>query len=341
LQDFILLQAARGLTTSRPPVWIMRQAGRILPEYRAVRAKFNGFKEFVKNPEACCEVTLQPINILGVDAAIIFSDILVVAEAMGLDYEMIESKGPLFYKTIQNTNDLDTIKIVDANSLHYVIEAIKLTKVKLLNTAPLIGFAGAPFTLFAYMTEGSSSKTFSKAKNLMFTRPDVAHELLYRITATTINYLEAQILAGVDMIQLFDSWAGILSPGNYQEFGLGYCAKIITTLKQKFPHIPITLFAKGANHSITDIAFTGCDVIGLDWTISIPYARLHSAGKALQGNLDPCILYGNKAFIQKNTIQLIEAMKGHPFIANLGHGVYPDTHVDHIKYFIECIMKNV
>ena len=222
LKNDLLLRAARGEKTERTPVWLMRQAGRILPEYREVRARVSGFIELVETPELAAEVSIQPVDILGVDAAIIFSDILVIPEAMGLPYQMIEAKGPHFEKTIKCKADIDSLHIANANDLNYVIKAIELSKKGLNNRVPLIGFAGAPWTIMAYMVEGSGSKTFSQAKKLLYQEPDLAHQLLEKITQSTINYLKAQIDAGADMIQIFDSWAGVLGSEQYNQFALKY-----------------------------------------------------------------------------------------------------------------------
>ncbi|MGZ3899420.1 MAG: uroporphyrinogen decarboxylase family protein, partial [Bacteroidia bacterium] len=210
LKNDLLLRAAKGQAVERSPIWLMRQAGRILPEYRATRAKAKNFVEFVKNPELASEVTIQPVDILGVDAAIIFSDILVIPEAMGLPYEMVEAKGPRFPNTIQTKADIDKLKIAEAGDLDYVMKALSLTKKELNNRVPLIGFCGAPWTLFAYMIEGSGSKTFSKAKQFLYTHPDLSHQLLEKITQSSINYLKGQVASGADLLQIFDSWAGVL-----------------------------------------------------------------------------------------------------------------------------------
>ena len=220
LENDLLLRAARGEEVERAPVWLMRQAGRVLPEYRATRARAKNFVEFVKNPELACEVTLQPVDILGVDAAIIFSDILVIPEAMGLPYQMIEAKGPWFEKTVKSLQDVEQLRVADPSDLSYVTDALRLTKTALANRVPLIGFAGAPWTIFAYMIEGSGSKTFSKAKQFLYTQPEAAHALLEKITQSTIAYLQAQVEAGADLVQLFDSWAGVLSEKMYYEFAL-------------------------------------------------------------------------------------------------------------------------
>src|SRR4051812_19568817 len=247
----LILRAARGEKTERTPVWLMRQAGRILPEYREVRSKMGGFKELVETPEFACEVTIQPVDILGVDAAIIFSDILVIPEAMGLPYQMVEAKGPWFEKTVCSSADIQQLKIAQGEDLQYVLDAIKLTKKELNGKVPLIGFAGAPWTILSYMIEGHGSKTFSVAKKFLYTQPVLAHKLLHKITQSTINYLKAQVTAGADLIQIFDSWAGILSPEQYREFSLKYISQICDALSSTSPandhsQSPVIVFAKGA-----------------------------------------------------------------------------------------------
>src|SRR6187431_1344604 len=226
LQNDLLIRAARGEKTDRTPVWLMRQAGRILPEYRRVRESAGDFKTLVKTPELATEVTIQPVDILSVDAAIIFSDILVIPEAMGLNYEMEEKRGPMFPKTITTAKDLKDLHIASAGDLDYVIQAIRLTKKELNGKVPLIGFAGAPWTIFSYMIEGKGSKTFSNAKKMLYTQPEFSHQLLEMITQSTINYSTGQIKAGADLIQIFDSWAGILGPDQYREYSLRYISKI-------------------------------------------------------------------------------------------------------------------
>src|SRR4051812_15507415 len=286
LKNDLLLRAARGEEVERAPVWLMRQAGRVLPEYRATRAKAKNFVEFVKNPELACEVSIQPVDILGVDAAIIFSDILVIPEAMGLSYEMIEAKGPRFPKTINTKEDIDKLKIAEAGDLDYVLKALQLTKKELNNRVPLIGFCGAPWTLLAYMVEGSGSKTFSKAKQFLYTEPGLAHKLLEKITLSSINYLKGQVEAGADLLQIFDSWAGVLSEKMFYEFSLKYISQICDALS---PLVPVTVFAKDAHYAIQKISETKCSSIGLDWTIDPLKARKEAANKTLQGNADPCL----------------------------------------------------
>jgi uroporphyrinogen decarboxylase len=336
LKNDLILRAAKGETTERTPVWLMRQAGRILPEYRAVREKMGGFKELVKNPEFACEVTIQPVDILDVDAAIIFSDILVIPEAMGLNYQMVESKGPWFEKTIQQKSDIDALKIAQGDDLQYVLDAIKLTKNELNNRVPLIGFAGAPWTIFAYMIEGKGSKTFSLAKKFLYTNPVEAHLLLNKITQSTVNYLKAQVAAGADMIQIFDSWAGILSPAQYNEFSLKYIDAICNAIT----NVPITVFAKGAFFARKEMAKLNCATIGLDWNMEIEESRaLIGNHKTLQGNMDPCLLYADFKTIKKETENMLKLFGPHRHIANLGHGVYPDIEKDKVKCFIDTVKE--
>ena len=335
MKNDLILRVAKGEKTERTPVWLMRQAGRILPEYRAIRNKLSGFVELVQRPELAAEVTVQPVNILDVDAAIIFSDILVIPEAMGLPYEMVEKKGPWFPRTINSAADLEKLKVADAESdLAYVLEAIRLTKKELSGRVPLIGFAGAPFTIFCYMIEGSGSKTFSKARKMLYTAPNISHKLLQMITDSTIAYLKAQITTGADMIQIFDSWAGILPPSQYQSFSIPYLAQICDAITET----PKILFCKGAYFALKSLSKLNCNTIGLDWNMDINESR-HLIGKekTLQGNLDPCVLYGSNAQIEKTTQQMLRKFGSHRHIANLGHGVYPDTSPDKVKVFIEAV----
>lgn len=337
LKNDLILRAARGEEVERVPVWLMRQAGRILPEYRAVRAKAKGFIDFVKTPEMAAEVTIQPVDILGVDAAIIFSDILVIPEAMGLPYQMIEAKGPWFEKTIQIEKDIDDLHVADGNELQYVLDAISLTKKQLNDRVPLIGFCGAPWTLFAYMIEGSGSKTFSKAKKFLYTHPALAHKLLEKITLSSINYLKAQVAAGADMLQIFDSWAGVLGKEQYNEFSLKYISMICDAVQDL---VPVTVFAKDAHFAVIDIAKTKCNTIGLDWTMSPQACRAIVGNKTLQGNADPCMLYADEAVIEAEAKKMIQAFGKQRYIANLGHGLYPDTDFRKVKFFVDCIKKS-
>ncbi|MFT4032466.1 MAG: uroporphyrinogen decarboxylase [Siphonobacter sp.] len=337
LQNDLLLRAARGEKTERTPVWMMRQAGRILAEYRKVRAKAGDFITLCTTPDLAAEVTIQPVDVLGVDAAIIFSDILVVPEAMGLPYEMVEAHGPVFPKTIRTAADVDALQIADAETeLGYVLEAIRLTKKELNGRVPLIGFAGAPFTIFCYMIEGKGSKTFSVAKKYLYAEPELSHRLLQKITDTTLSYLQAQVAAGANLVQLFDSWAGILSPQQYREFSLPYIDQICNALQAL---VPVTVFAKGAFFARREMNQLTCSVVGLDWNMDITESREMIPGKTLQGNLDPCVLYADFKEIQKQTREMLQQFGGHRHIANLGHGVYPDTDPDKVRCFIDTVKE--
>lgn len=337
LKNDLLLRAAKGEKVERVPVWLMRQAGRILPEYRSVRASLSGFIELVKTPERAAEVTLQPVDILGVDAAIIFSDILVIPEAMGLPYQMEEKKGPFFPKTIQCEADVMQLSVASGDELDYVFKAIELTKRELNGRVPLIGFSGAPFTIFCYMVEGGGSKTFSKSKRMLFEYPEISHLLLEKITQSTLNYLKGQVKAGADLIQIFDSWAGILGPEHYRIFSLPYINTLVEGLQQE---VPVTVFAKGASFAFEDMAKLNMQVVGVDWNIEPKDARQKTGSKkTLQGNLDPCVLYGPNGFIKKETEAMIDGFGTQQYIANLGHGVYPDTDFEKVKYFIETVKE--
>ncbi len=335
LVNDLLIRASRGEKVERTPVWLMRQAGRILPQYRKIRNSLSGFKELVETPELAAEVTIQPVDILDVDAAIIFSDILVVPDAMGLSYEMIEKKGPFFPKTIRDISDLKLIKIPDVkDKLSYVGEAIKITKKELSGRVPLIGFSGAPWTIFAYMIEGQGSKTFNNAKRLLYTQPKLSNELLEMITATTIKYLKFQISSGADIIQIFDSWAGILTHDQYVHYSLKYIDKICSSISG----VPITVFSKGAYFALQEMKNLKCNNIGLDWNMSIGNAKkIFGNEKTLQGNLDPCVLYGDYKLIRKKTVEMLNEFGQCRHIANLGHGVYPDTNPEKVKCFIDVV----
>ena len=333
----LFLRAARGEATERTPVWLMRQAGRILPEYRALRARLSGFKELVETPALAAEVTLQPVDALDVDAAIIFSDILVVPDAMGLPYEMVEARGPLFPNVIRSAADVDKLRVADPEeSLGYVLEALRITKKALNGRVPLIGFAGAPWTILAYMVEGHGSKTFSKARRMLYQDPVLAHRLLDKITATTIAYLQAQVAAGAQVVQVFDSWAGILPPAHYAEFSTRYIGQICAALA---PLVPVTVFAKGAWWAVEDFAAMPCRTIGLDWTENPAAVRRVVGDKTLQGNLDPCALYGTREQVKAATQAMLRQFAGGPHIANLGHGVYPDTDPDNVRVFVDTVKE--
>ncbi|MCB0397183.1 MAG: uroporphyrinogen decarboxylase [Flavobacteriales bacterium] len=335
LQNDLILRAARGLDTERTPVWLMRQAGRVFPEYRKVRQQAGSFKQLVENPELACQVTLQPVDLIGVDAAILFSDILVIPEAMGLPYEVVEEKGPVFNEFIRTVGDIDKLRIAEPeSSLNYVIEEVRMAKKELNGRVPLIGFAGAPWTIFSYMVEGSGSKTFSTARKWLYTRPAESQRMMDMITASTLAYLKAQIAAGVDMVQIFDSWAGILSPEQYRQFAIPALQSICSAITE----VPIIVFAKGAYFALDELMQLPCEVIGLDWNMNITEARAMAGDqRSLQGNLDPCLLYADNDTIVKSTHAMLEAFGPTGHIANLGHGLYPDTDPDKVRLFADTV----
>ncbi len=336
LKNDLLLRTARGEKVERPPVWLMRQAGRILPQYRALRNSLSGFKELVETPDLAAEVTVQPVDELGVDAAILFSDILVIPEAMGLEYQMVEKVGPRFPRTIASEKDIAGLRsgAEAAAELTYVYDAIQATLGRLEGRVPLIGFSGAPWTLLAYMVEGKGSKTFSQAKSMLYRHPDLAHRLLDKITESIIAYLQAQVEAGVHLVQLFDSWAGMLGPREYGTFAMPYLGRIVSALQGQ---VPITVFAKGAWYALEAMSWLQADVIGLDWTISPGSARSQVGNEmVLQGNMDPCQLYAEPETVALETLKMLESFKEN-HIANLGHGVYPDTPLDSVKAFVHAV----
>ncbi|MES2431062.1 MAG: uroporphyrinogen decarboxylase [Bacteroidota bacterium] len=337
LKNDLILKALRGEATERTPVWMMRQAGRYLPEYMVLRKKY-GFFERCQTPELACEITLQPVDIIGVDAAILFSDILVVPQAMGLEVQLVESVGPILPDPIKNIADLNRVKVPDVDeTLGYVFDAIKLIKQGLNDRVPLIGFAGAPWTLLCYMVQGKGSKTFDAAKIFCYTEPALAHQLLQMITDTTINYLKAQSKAGADVVQIFDSWGGLLSPKDFEEFSLKYIRQIVTALKDIVPTI---VFAKGAWHSLDAMKATGAHGLGIDWCITPQQARAFAGNDiTLQGNFDPAKLLAPIPQIKKEVNDMLTAFGPGRHIANLGHGILPNVPVDHARAFVDAVKE--
>jgi len=314
---------------------MMRQAGRYLPDYLKLKEKYSFF-ERCQNPELASEITIQPVEQVGVDAAIIFSDILVVPQAMGMEVQMVENKGPLLPDPIKQFSDLDKLVTPDVHeSLGYVFDALKLTKQRLAGRVPLIGFAGAPWTLLCYMVQGKGSKTFDEAKAFCYTQPETAHALLQRITDTTIAYLQGQAAAGADVVQIFDSWGGLLGPEDFENLSMRYIRQIVAALKNKALTI---IFAKGAWHSLDSMAATGAHGLGVDWCIRPQMARQLAGPRiALQGNFDPAKLLSPIPVIRKEVKAMLDAFSGHPHIANLGHGILPNVPVDHAKAFVETV----
>jgi uroporphyrinogen decarboxylase len=337
-KDFIFIKACKGEKTTRTPVWIMRQAGRYLPEYRAIREKYD-FLTVCKTPELASEITIQPIDIIETDAAILFSDILVIPEAMGMPLEVIESKGPVFDSPIRRNSDIENLQIEGVvERLNYVLEAVKMTKEKLNGRVPLIGFSGSPWTLATYMVEGKGSKNFDVIKSFIYNEPEAAHRLLQILADTVVEYLNAKIRAGCDAVQIFDTWASILSPPDFEEFSLRYMRYICENLETN--GAPVIVFAKGVG-SYKNLARLKCDALGVDWIRTIGDVRAEiGETKALQGNLDPTVLFAPKEKIKAETERVLESFgknAGHVF--NLGHGILPKTPVENAKYFVNCVKE--
>src|SRR5678809_565829 len=337
LKNDILLKALRGEIVERPPVWMMRQAGRYLPDYQKLREKYSFF-ERCQNPELATEITLQPVEQVGVDAAIIFSDILVIPQAMGLEVLMEEGKGPSLPKTIKSQKDIDELNTGNAaEHLKYVLDALSLTKKELNGRVPLIGFAGAPWTILCYMVEGKGSKTWDKAKQFAYTQPQLAHELLQKITDVTINYLKAQVKAGADTVQVFDSWAGALSPEDFKTYAQPYLVQIADAVKDS---APVILFPKGSWYALKDLAESSASGIGIDWSLTPKLARDLTNNKiTLQGNFDPAKLLAPIPQIKIWVKEMIDGFGTQRYIANLGHGITPNVPVDHAKAFVEAVKE--
>lgn len=335
IQNDLLLRVLDGKPAERTPVWMMRQAGRYLPDYMKLKAKYSFF-ERCQTPELATAITLQPVHQVGVDAAIIFSDILVVPQAMGMEVQMIEGKGPLLPKPIHSEKDIEQLHLPEVyESLGYVFDALALTKKELNGRVPLIGFAGAPWTLLCYMVQGKGSKTFDEAKAFCYTQPALAHRLLQMITDTTIIYLKGQVKAGADLVQVFDSWGGLLSPEDFAAFSLPYLQQITTALKDE---TRVILFAKGAWHSLDSMAATGAHGLGIDWCIDPPVARTLAGDRVvLQGNFDPAKLLAPIPEIKSAVKKMLSDFGGYKHIANLGHGILPNVPPDHAKAFVEAV----
>ncbi len=337
IKNTLFLQALKGETVDRPPVWMMRQAGRFLPEFREIRDKYDFFTR-CRTPELASEITVQPIRRFGMDAAILFSDILVIPQAMNIEVEMKPGVGPWLPKPIQSQKDVDAVIVPDVQeTLGYVKEAIELTKEKLNNEVPLIGFAGSPWTILCYCVQGQGSKTFDKAKEFCFTQPLAAHQLLQKITDTTIAYLQEKVKHGVDAVQIFDSWGGMLSPKDYQVFSWNYIQQIIDALKEM---VPVIAFGKGCWFALDTMAKSGASALGIDWTVTPQTARKLTGGNiTLQGNLDPVRLLSPPSEIKKMTRQMIDDFGKDKYIVNLGHGILPTIPLENAKAFIDTVKE--
>jgi uroporphyrinogen decarboxylase len=337
LKNDLLLRALKQEKVERPPVWMMRQAGRYLPEYMKLRKKYDFFTR-VQTPELAAEITIQPIDRIGVDAAIIFSDILVIPQAMGLEVLMEEGKGPSLPNVIKTEKDINCL-FTDGieEKLSYVTKALSLTKRELNGRVPLIGFAGAPFTILCYMVEGKGSKTWEKAKQFCFTQPDLALQLLQKITNATIKYLKAQANAGADVLQVFDSWSGCLSPADFKLFSQPYLIQIADALKDD---APVILFPKGSWYALKELSESNASALGIDWGISPSTAREMTGNKiTLQGNFDPAKLLLPIQKIKKEVRKMIEEFGVNGYIANLGHGITPNIPVDNAKAFVDAVKE--
>ena len=335
LKNDLFLRALKGEDVERPPVWMMRQAGRYLPQYMVLRKKYTFF-ERVETPELACEITIQPIDELEPDAAIIFSDILTVPQALGIDVDLVKGKGPVMGNPIRTVDDAFAILAEDVpEKLSHVMDAITLTRKELNGRVPLIGFAGAPWTLFCYMVQGEGSKNFDKAKGFLFQHPDAARHVMKELTKATIDYLKAQVEAGAQVVQLFDSWSGLLSPEDFNEWAMPYLMEITKAIKD----VPVILFAKGSWYALERLSYkSGATALGLDWTISPEFAREKTRNDiVLQGNFDPTRLLSPIPEIERQTKRMIDRFGTRNYIANLGHGILPHIPVDHARAFVDTV----
>jgi len=337
IKNDLFLKALKGETVERPPVWMMRQAGRYLPEFMELKEKYDFFTR-CQTPELASEITVQPIRRYGMDAAILFSDILVIPQAMDIEVQMKPNFGPYLPNPIRSQADLDKVIVPDIkDTLGYVMDAITMTKEKLNDEVPLIGFAGSPWTLLCYCVEGQGSKSFDKARGFCFTQPKAAHELLQKITDTTIAYLKAKVKAGVNAVQVFDSWGGMLSPQDYQEFSWKYIQQIVDALKDE---APVIVFGKGCWFALKEMANSGASAVGVDWTCSAQNARYLTGGNVtLQGNFDPARLLSPPSTIKEMVTQMIRDFGKDKYIVNLGHGILPHIPVENAKAFIDAVKE--
>lgn len=337
IKNDLFLRALKGETVDRPPVWMMRQAGRYLPEFMALKEKYDFFTR-CQTPELASEITVQPIRRYGMDAAILFSDILVIPQAMDIEVQMKPNFGPYLPHPIRTAKDLEKVIVPDVkDSLGYVLDAITQTKEKLADEVPLIGFAGSPWTILCYCVEGQGSKSFDKARGFCFTEPKAAHELLQKITDTTIAYLKEKVKAGVNAVQVFDSWGGMLSPQDYQEFSWKYIQQIVDALKGE---APVIVFGKGCWFALKEMAQSGASAVGVDWTCSPKNARYLTGGNiTLQGNFDPARLLSPPAEIKRMVTQMIREFGKDKYVANLGHGILPHIPLENAKAFIDAVKE--
>ena len=342
LANDLLLRALLRQPTDRTPVWMMRQAGRYLPEYRATRARAGSFLAMCMNPDYACEVTLQPLERFPLDAAILFSDILTIPHAMKLGLEFEAGEGPKIARPVRSTADVDALFVPDpAKELRYVVDAVSLIRRELKGRVPLIGFAGSPWTVGTYMVEGGGSKTFAHIKGMMYANPALLHRMLDVVTRATTAYLNAQIEAGAQAVMVFDTWGGSLAPAQYREFSLEYMARIVAglTREREGRRVPAVLFTKGGGRWLDQMAATGADALGVDWTTDLADARALTEGKVgLQGNLDPCVLYAPPETIREEVGRVLASFgTGHGHVFNLGHGIHPDVNPEHAGAMVAAV----
>jgi uroporphyrinogen decarboxylase len=340
INQSLFLRALRRQPVERTPVWIMRQAGRYLPEYRKTREQAGDFLSLCKNPELACEVTLQPLRRFALDAAILFSDILTIPDAMGLGLYFAEGEGPCFTNPVRDVRAIEELSVPDmADSLSYVMDAARLIRKEMPENLPLIGFSGSPWTLACYMVEGGSSRDYKRILNLVYTEDRAAHILLNKLAISVSQYLKEQIKAGVNAVMIFDTWGGILTPQNYQEFSLRYMHQIVQEVKAEYPDVPVILFTKGGGQWLEQMVETGCDALGVDWTCDLHSARKRVGDMvALQGNLDPTVLLSSDQCIRKQVENVLASFgygTGHVF--NLGHGITPDVQPERVATMIESV----
>lgn len=345
LKNDRFLKSLRRQPVDRTPIWIMRQAGRYLPEYRATRAKAGSFLDLCMNKELACEVTLQPLERYPLDAAILFSDILTIPHAMGLGLHFVEGEGPKFEKPIQTIADIEKLPVDVQDDLNYVTDAVGLIRQELDGRVPLIGFTGSPWTLATYMIEGQSTREFKLAKRWIYSEPEALHMLLDKVTQAVITYLSEQIKAGAQAVQVFDTWGGALSESAYESFSLRYMREITQAIKAQHPDVPVILFTKGGGSWLEQIADTGCDAMGLDWSVNIGKARARLNDRvALQGNMDPAILRAPAAVIESEVQAILRSFgdhngnSGHVF--NLGHGITPDIDPEHTAALVQAVIAH-
>ncbi|MHA7059338.1 uroporphyrinogen decarboxylase [Aquimarina sp. M1] len=337
IENDLFLRALKGETVDRPPVWMMRQAGRYLPEFMVLKKKYDFFTR-CRTPELASEITVQPIDIIGPDAAILFSDILVIPQAMNIEVQMKDGVGPWLPNPIRSQADVDQVIVPNIDEeLGYVMDAIKMTKEKLAHRVPLIGFAGSPWTILCYAVQGQGSKNFDMAKGFCFTQPEAAHQLLQKITDTTIAYLKKKVATGVNAVQVFDSWGGMLSPVDYQEFSWKYIQQIVDALKDE---TEVIVFGKGCWFALDKMAHSGAAALGVDWTCSARNARYLTGGNiTLQGNFDPSRLLSPPSDIKKMVKQMIDEFGKDRYIANLGHGILPNIPVENARAFVDAVKE--